>query len=222
MSISITRGNKSAFFRAINAPYVFLFVEGARQARIFTMEQLANWLKKAIASNHVTSDEAETITRQVHDCGVLENLTQVFEAIAKATFEGDFIPSYQFMVCHDCPMPTPHGRIVEIKDGANSSLPLATLKDALDYVFKLLEDGGYDVRDCLHVLQRMVVEGLPLDDDAAQKMYEALPPDKLAELDATAPKRMMSIDVPGLGQITLIEIVMPSSKPAPQSAPSPV
>ena len=207
-SISFTPGSKSHFFAALAAKYGFLFVEGAKQKRIFTCEQGEQFLKKQVAKERISQEEAEVLKQMIFDAGLALNMTEFFALITAATLPVDFVSQYKFVACTDCGMPIVHGRMQDAKSGEFISNPLNTAEEGLSLVFELLEEGGSNPLDCISFLQEMIVAGVPMDADSGQKMFEALPPDVIEALKQKTgfSGSVSQITIPGLGTMFVMEL----------------
>jgi hypothetical protein len=183
MSAKFFLGSKDGLLNLLGLPYGVLAVEGCSTATVVSMEQGGNVLREALADGHLTEVEADEISTAMTEAGLPKDMAAIFEAARGYKLPEDFEPVSQLKVC-DCPLPLPHGRIVNAATGRATTPPILTLKSGMARCRGAVNEKLTIAMDALSVFQGMLAAGLPADDAELIERLRALSPEELKKLGA--------------------------------------
>lgn len=209
-------GKKNSMFTALGVAYGYIFIEGRKPVIVFTIEEAARILNDQAGRNTVDQAEADEIMAEVVKAGLAKTISEVYEKFVASQLESGFRPLYQFVVCDQCTNPLPHGHLRRDGSERNLCTPIFTIKDGFRLVVEMFHSGDYATIDCVAVFKQLHAV-LPVDDDAAEKLREALPQDKRDELEMTK-NLSEAFNIPGLDGVLVIGPAMSVSSNEPSES----
>lgn len=209
MSATFLQGTRRKFYRTLDIPYGYIFMEGWGPLLVLYKEQGRAALKDAVEAERLTADEAGRLETTMAEC-LLKNMWEVVLRAREFGVPADFVPAHKFALCgKECRFPLPHhGRVQEICSGYNMSDKIDNLQEGMAFCDRLAQrDDKIRVLDGIHIFQQMIATDLPLDQEDEEEQRAVLPEEK--RLDKTAGARVSTIDISRLGIGTPLQLSIP-------------
>lgn len=165
MPVVFLEGTKRELFRELGLPFGLVIVEDCQPFIVQNMGQGRNVLKNAVERELFTADEAQEVERRMAERGLPESTEAIIEVVREFSLPEGFTPEYHFQLQRGCSETTsPHGYV---RDGNGDKViggtPFNNLLGAMANFDILTHTADFPVLEAIHLLQQMIVAGLPIE-----------------------------------------------------------
>ncbi len=192
--LKFAKGKKqSEFLDLLGVSYGVLTANDSKEKFVITdPESAKQWFQNEVEEKNITKTEARKIEKAIEKAG-LDSRQTILDKARQFPIPKNYSPLFYFQICNICPIPLPHGYIVETGTKRQPLGPIGTLEAGLKICAQHFElsDKNYKL-DAVVILQEMIKAGLCLNEKDYFERYEALPKEKRDKVEKVIAKNNAS------------------------------
>ena len=183
----LVKGKKqSGFLDLLGVSYGVLTVNESKDSAQFIItdpESAKQWFQNEVKEKNITAAEAREIKKAIEKTG-LDSRQAILDKARNFPIPDNYSPLFYFQICNICPVPLPHGYILEMGTKRQPLGPIGTLEAGLKICAQHFElsDSKYKL-DAVLILQEMIKANLCLNETDYFERYKALPKTKRDKIE---------------------------------------